>query len=171
MTRVPLVCAYAHCYTTSRKVLANSATNRMDIILRGNSICSINRGNSICSINRGNSTCSRACYLHSHQARSHVFSAMSSIFFLEDQKQFRYAARSVVTLTATEQLHTPSNERRLSASRDIRSVRIAITVPCQCHQQKSLVSLFRAIAELSRYDIIYIFAVPAPVCSFGFRNS
>ena len=65
-----------------------------------------------------------------------------------------------------------SNERRLSASRDISSIRIAITVPCQEHQQKSLVSLFRAIAELSRYDaIICIFAVPAPVCPFGFRNS
>ena len=68
-----------------------------------------------------------------------------------------------------------SNERRLSASRDIRSIRIAITVPCQEHQKKSLVSLFRAIAKLSRYDVIiyfkYIFAVPAPVCPFGFRNS
>ena len=65
-----------------------------------------------------------------------------------------------------------SNERRLSPSCDVRSIRIAIAVPCQEHQQKSLVSLFRAIAELSRYDaIICIFAVPAPVCPFGFRNS
>ena len=65
-----------------------------------------------------------------------------------------------------------SNERRLSASRDIRSIRIAITVPRQEHQQKSLVSFFRAIAELSRYDaIIYIFVVPASVFPFGFRNS
>ena len=32
-----------------------------------------------------------------------------------------------------------SHERRLSASRDIRSIRIAITVPCQQHQQESLV--------------------------------
>ena len=50
-----------------------------------------------------------------------------------------------------------SIERRLSASRDIRSIRVAITVPCQYHQYRSLVSLFRAIIELSRYDdIIYI---------------
>ena len=32
-----------------------------------------------------------------------------------------------------------SNERRLSASHDTRSIRIAITVPCQWHQQESLV--------------------------------
>ena len=31
---------------------------------------------------------------------------MSSIFFLQAHKQFRYAARFVFTLTATEQLHT-----------------------------------------------------------------
>ena len=37
----------------------------------------------------------------------HFFSyTMSSIFFLQAQKQFRYAARFVFTLTATEQLHT-----------------------------------------------------------------
>ena len=35
MTDVPLVCAYAHCCTISRNVLANSAMNRMEIILRG----------------------------------------------------------------------------------------------------------------------------------------
>ena len=35
------------------------------------------------------------------------FYTMSSIYiFLQDQKQFRYAARFVFTLTATEQLHT-----------------------------------------------------------------
>ena len=32
-----------------------------------------------------------------------------------------------------------SNERRLSPSCDVRSIRIAIAVPCQEHQQKSLV--------------------------------
>ena len=32
-----------------------------------------------------------------------------------------------------------SNKRRLSATLDIRSIRIAITVPCQYHQEESLV--------------------------------
>ena len=55
-----------------------------------------------------------------------------------------------------------SNERSLSASRDIRSIRIAITIQSQQHQRESLlmVSLFRAIVELPRYDDIismYIF--------------
>ena len=40
------------------------------------------------------------------KARSHVFIAMSSFFFLQAQKQFRFAARFVFTSTATEQLHT-----------------------------------------------------------------
>ena len=35
---VPLARVCAHCYTISRKVLPNSAMNRMGIILRGNSI-------------------------------------------------------------------------------------------------------------------------------------
>ena len=70
------------------------------------------------------------------------------------------------------------NERRLSASRDIRSIRVPTTVPCQQHQRESLVSLFRAIVELSRYDdiipgiYIYIFlAVPTPVRLLGLGNS
>ena len=101
------------------------------------------------------------------------------LFFLHDVFPFFWlqAARFVFTLTATEVLHRHVNERRLngrrlSASRDIGSIRVAITVPCQYHQYRSLVSLIRAIVELSRYDaIIYIFAEPASICPFGFRNS
>ena len=102
-------------------------------------------------------------------------------FFLHDVFHFFFPTSSkTVSLRCSFGFHVDSNratahssnERRLSASRDIRSVRIAITVPCQYHQHKSLVSLFLAIAELSRYDaIIYVFAVPASVCPFGFRNS
>ena len=87
------------------------------------------------------------------------FYTMSFLFF------WLQAARFVFTLTATEVLHRHVNERRLngrrlSASRDIGSIRVAITVPCQYHQYRSLASLIRAIVELSRYDaIIYIFCL------------
>ena len=49
-----------------------------------------------------------------------------------------------------------SNERRSSASRDIRSIRIAITVPCQYDQQESLVMILSCnctIASLRCYHI------------------
>ena len=65
-----------------------------------------------------------------------------------------------------------SNERSLSASRDIRSIRIAITIQSQQHQRESLlmVSLFRGncrIVSLRWYHIyVYFFAVPAPALLF-----
>ena len=102
-------------------------------------------------------------------------------FFLHDVFHFcfpyalknSFATLLVLFLRWQQQSNcTRTYERRLSAFRDNRSIRIAITVPRQYHQHKSLVSLFLAIAELSRYDaIIYVFAVPASVCPFGFRNS
>ena len=101
------------------------------------------------------------------------FCAMSSIFsFPTSSKTVSLRCSFCFYDDSNRATAHSSNERRLSASRYIRSVRIAITVPCQYHQHKSLVRLFLAIAELSRYDaIIYVFAVPASVCPFGFRNS
>ena len=67
-----------------------------------------------------------------------------------------------------------SNERRLSASPDIRSIRNAITVPCQQHQQESLVmplSCNCRIISLRCYHIYIFFAVPTPVRLFGPGNS
>ena len=110
-----------------------------------------------------------------------VFYTMSSILFSTRCLPFCFPTSSkTVSLSCSFCFHADSNratahgssERRLYASRDIRSIRIAITVPCQQHQQKSLVGLFRAIAELSRYhDITYLFAVPTPVRLFGLDNS
>ena len=105
MTRVPLVCAYAHCYTISRKVLANSAMKRMEIILRGSSICSINRGNSNARV-LVSYTRIRLVRTFSLRCLPFFFYTMSPIFFLQAHKQFRYAARFIFTLTATEQLQT-----------------------------------------------------------------
>ena len=100
------------------------------------------------------------------------FYTMSSIFFSTSSKTVSLRCSFCVHVDSNRATAYSSNERRFSASRDIRSIRIAITVPCQYHQHRSLVSLFRAIVELSRYDaIIHIFAVPASVCPFGFRNS
>ena len=113
--------------------------------------------------------------LHQHQARSHVFIAMSSIFFSTRCLHFFffffctmfiffYKLKQKGSLRCSFCFYVDSNrgtaqarnERRLSASRDIRSIRVATTVPCQQHQRESLliVSLFRAIVELSRYDDI-----------------
>ena len=100
-------------------------------------------------------------------------------FFLHNVFHFLYKLEEKGSLRCLFCFHVDnratadaSYESRLSASRDIRSIRIAITVLCQYHQHGSLVSLFRATVELSRYDaIIYIFAVPASVRPFGFRNS
>ena len=69
------------------------------------------------------------------------FYTMFSIFFLHDvfpffwlqaHKQFRYVRCSFYFhVDSNRATADASNERRLSASRDIRSIRIAITVPCQ----------------------------------------
>ena len=52
-----------------------------------------------------------------------------------------------------------NNERRLPASRYIRSIRIAITVPCQWHQEESLVMPLSLNCQKkgSRYDAIKLF--------------
>ena len=63
------------------------------------------------------------------------FSARCLPFFLslQAQKQFRYAARFCFHVDNNRATADASYESRLSASRDIRSIRIAITVPCQYH--------------------------------------
>ena len=101
----------------------------------------------------------------------------SPLFFLHDVFPFFWlqAARFVFTLTATEVLHKHVNERRLnerrlSASRDIRPIRVAITIPCQKHQQESLVKPLSSSCRIVSLRCYHIY-LPASICPFGFRNS
>ena len=101
------------------------------------------------------------------------FCAMSSIFSFPTSSKTVSLRCSFYFHVDNRATADASYESRLSASRDIRSIRVAITVPCQYHQYRSLVSLFRAIVELSRYDgiISIFFAVPTPVRLLGLGNS
>ena len=99
---------------------------------------------------------------------------MSSIFFSTSSKTVSLRCSFCFHVDSNRATAHASNERRLSASRDIRSIRIAITVPCQYHQHRSLGSLFRANVELSGYDaIIYILRCQRQYALLGFviRNT
>ena len=69
-----------------------------------------------------------------------------------------------------------SNERCLSASRDIRSIRTGSNnrtvqvASTRVARNASFVQLQNCLVTMLSYTK-HIFAVPAPVCPFGFRNS
>ena len=85
-----------------------------------------------------------------------VFYTMSSILFSTRCLPFCFPTSSkTVSLSCSFCFHADSNratahgssERRLYASRDIRSIRIAITVPCQQYQQESIVMPLSCICK------------------------
>ena len=102
------------------------------------------------------------------------------LFFLHDVFHFFSKSSKTVSLRCSFCFHVNSNratahsshERRLSASCDIRSMRIVLTVPCQYHHQKSPVmplSCNCRIVSLRCYHTF--FAVPALVRLFGLHTS
>ena len=122
LTDVPLVCAYAHCYTISRKVLANSAMNRTEIILRENSICSFE------GIQHARVLVS---YISIKPVRTFSLRCLFHlIIFLPSSKTVPLRCSFCLHIDSNRATPHASTESRLSASREIRSIRIAITVPC-----------------------------------------
>ena len=100
-------------------------------------------------------------------------------FFLHDVFHFFFPTSSkTVSLRCSFGFHVDSNratadasiERRLSASRDIRPIRVAITIPCQKHQQESLVKPLSSSCRIVSLRCYHIY-LPASICPFGFRNS
>ena len=123
VTGVPLVCAYAHRYTISRKVLTNSAMNRMEIML-------LREFNTLDQSKEFNMlACLLAALASGSFARFHC--DVCSFFFPTSSRNSFATLLVLFHVDNNRATAHASHERRLSASRDIRSIRIAITVPCQ----------------------------------------
>ena len=67
------------------------------------------------------------------------FCTMSSFFFSTSSKTVSLRCSFCFHVDSNRATPHANTESPLSASRGIRSIRIAITVPCQQHQQESLV--------------------------------
>ena len=136
MTRVPLVCAYAHCYTISRKVLANSA---MKCMVHGDyPYREFNMPDQSRELNM--LACLFAVLASGSFARFHCdvfhffFYTMSFFFFLStSSKTVALRCSFCFHVDSNRATADASNESRLSASRDIRCIRTAITAPSQYH--------------------------------------
>ena len=87
---------------------------------------------------------------------------MSSIFFYTMPSIFFSTSSKTVSLRCSFCFHVDSNRATphantgspLSASRGIRSIRIAITVPCQQHQQESLVMPLSCNCKKNAYLVV-----------------
>ena len=108
--------------------------------------------------------CLLAALASNSQARFHCDACSIQLFF-PSSKTISLRCSFFLHVDSSRLAPQASIESRLFESRDIRSIRIAMTVPCQYHQQESLVMLLSCNCKNDCLVTMlsYCFAVPATV--------